>query len=95
MGVREPALGRGPTEDGALHLWNSCVPSSPSVWIIRQCLRIAASLLNWAASSFRQRRAAHLDLGPRQFIYKDNCFKAVATSPKANILFFFFLHQAK
>lgn len=36
------------------YLWSSWVPSSPSVWIIRQCLRMAASLLNSAASSFTQ-----------------------------------------
>lgn len=42
------------------YLWNSWVPSSPSVWIIRQCLRMAASLLNSAASSFRQHGETHI-----------------------------------
>lgn len=56
MRIREPVLGKELMEEGALYLWNSCVPSSPSVWIIRQCLRMAASRLNSAASSFRQHR---------------------------------------
>lgn len=43
-------------DGGGLYLWNSCEPSSPSVWTIRQCLKMAASLLNSAASSFRQHR---------------------------------------
>lgn len=88
MGIRKPVLGKELVEEGVLDLWNSCVPSSPSVWIIRQCLRMAASLLNSAASSFRKHRKTHLDLDRHEFIYKENCLKVVATSPKANIMFF-------
>lgn len=47
-------------DGGGLYLWNSCEPSSPSVWTIRQCLKMAASLLNSAASSFRQHRNTHV-----------------------------------
>lgn len=58
-------------DGGGLYLWNSCEPSSPSVWTIRQCLKMAASLLNSAASSFRQHRSTRfrstlLDLYPHR-----------------------------
>lgn len=90
-GIREPVLGKGLMKGDVLYLWNSCVPSSPSVWIIRQCLRIAASLLDSAASSFRQCRKTHLDLDRREFIY-NICLKFVATSTKAKLLFYFSIY---
>lgn len=55
------------------YLWNSWVPSSPSVWIMRQCLRMAASLLNSAASSFRQHGKTHI-LDFQGSVRNRNCF---------------------
>lgn len=93
MAVREVVLGTELAEKGVLDLWNSCVPSSPSVRIIRQCLRMAASLLNSAASSFRKHGKTLLSLDPRELISNENSKQVIATSPKANIMFFF--HQEK
>lgn len=56
------------------YLWNSWVPSSPSVWIIRQCLRMAASLLNSAASSFTQHGKKRHILDFQGSVKNGNCF---------------------